>query len=128
MAGAAAMLRWGPSLGILPVLAFVGVALGLWKRPKATVAALTMLAFGVGMVRAANPPIRTAALDRYVRARIEVRVTGRVIRLPDADKRRPLTLDIRSADPVYAGSDGARTVGGRVHVYSFSPLYSEGWT
>ena len=83
MAGAAAMLRWGPSLGILPVLAFVGVALGLWKRPKATVAALTLLAFGVGMVRAAtHQSVQPPLIDTFEQG-IEVRVTGRVIRLPD---------------------------------------------
>ena len=126
MAGAAAMLRWGPSLGVIPVLALIAIALGLWRRPKATIAALTLLAFGVGMVRAAtHQSVQPPLIDTFEQG-IEVRVTGRVIRLPDADKRRPLTLDIRSADPVYAGSDGARTVGGRVHVYSFSPLYSEG--
>ncbi len=126
MAGAAAMLRWGPSLGMIPVLALIAIALGLWRRPKATIAALTLLAFGVGMVRAAtHQSVQPPLIDTFEQG-IEVRVTGRVIRLPDADKRRPLTLDIRSADPVYAGSDGARTVGGRVHVYSFSPLYSEG--
>ena len=125
MAGAAAMLRWGPSLGMIPVLAFIAVALGLWRRPKATVAALTLLAFGVGMVRVAtHQSVQPPSIDTFEHG-IKVRVTGRVIRLPDADKRRPLTLNIRSADPVSDESDGARTVGGRVHVYSFSPLYTE---
>ena len=126
MAGAAAMLRWGPSLGMIPVLALAAVALGLWRRPKATVAALVLLAFGVGMVRAAtHQSVQPPLIDTFEQG-IEVRLTGRVIRLPNPDKRRPLTLDIWSADPVYAGSGGARTVGGRVHVYSFSPLYSVG--
>ena len=126
MAGAAAMLRWGPSLGMIPVLALAAVALGLWRRPKATVAALVLLAFGVGMVRAAtHQSVQPPLIDTFEQG-IEVRLTGRIVRLPDPDKRRPLTLDIRSADPVYAGSDGARTVGGRVHVYSYSPLYSQG--
>ena len=126
MAGVAAMLRWGPSLGIVPVLALVALALGLWRRPKATVAGLVLLAFGLGMVRAAtHQSVQPPSIDTFEQG-IEVRLTGRVVRPPDLDKRRPLTLDIRSADPVYAGSDGARAVGGRVDVYSFSPLYSEG--
>ena len=126
MAGAAAMLRWGPSLGMIPVLALAAVALGLWRRPKATVAALVLLAFGVGMVRAAtHQSVQPPLIDTFEQG-IEVRLTGRIVRLPDLDKRRPLTLDIRSADPVYAGPGRARTVGGRVHVYSFSPLYAEG--
>ncbi len=126
MAGAAAMLRWGPSLGMIPALAVIAVALALWRRPRATVAALTLLAFGVGMVRVAtHQSVQPPSLDTFEHG-IEVRVTGRVIRLPDADKRRPLTLDIRSADPISDDPDGERTVGGRVSIYSFSPLYSEG--
>ncbi len=126
MAGAAAMLRWGPSLGMIPVLALIAIALGLWRRPKATIAALTLLAFGVGMVRAAtHQSVQPPLIDTFEQG-IEVRVTGHVIRLPDPDKRRPLTLGIRSADPISDDPDGARTVGGRVHLYSFSPLYSEG--
>lgn len=126
MAGVAAMLRWRPSLGIVPVLALVALALGLWRRPKATVAGLVLLAFGLGMVRAAtHQSAQPPSIDTFEQG-IEVRLTGRIVRPPDLDKRRPLTLDIRSADPVYAGSDSSRAVGGRVDIYSFSPLYSEG--
>ncbi|MCY4108513.1 MAG: ComEC/Rec2 family competence protein, partial [Chloroflexi bacterium] len=126
MAGVAAMLRWGPSLGIVPVLALVALVLGLWRRPKATVAALVLLAFGLGMVRAAtHQSAQPPSIDTFEQG-IEVRVAGRIVRPPDLEKRRPLTLDIRSADPVYAGSDSLRAVGGRVDVFSFSPLYSEG--
>ena len=126
MAGVAAMLRWGPSLGIVPVLAVVALALGLWRRPKATVAALVLLAFGLGMVRAAtHQSVQPPSIDTFEQG-IEVHLTGRIVRPPDIEKRRPLTLDIRSADPVYAGSDSSRAVGGRVDVFSFSPLYSEG--
>ncbi|MCY3801939.1 MAG: ComEC/Rec2 family competence protein [Chloroflexi bacterium] len=126
MAGVAAMLRWGPSLGIVPVLAVVALALGLWRRPKATVAGLVLLAFGLGMVRAAtHQSVQPPSIDSFEQG-IEVHLTGRIVRPPDIEKRRPLTLDIRSADPVYAGSDSSRAVGGRVDVYSFSPLYSEG--
>ncbi len=131
MAGAAAMVRWGLVPGTILVLGLAAVVLALTRRPRATVAALRLLAFGVGMLRAATHESAQPPSVETFKEGFELRLTGRIVRLPDSDKRRPLTLDIQSAAPGLADSPSAdsgdpREVGGRVHVYSFSRSYFEG--
>ena len=94
---------------------------------------LTLLALALGLLRASADSAAQPPNIATFGEGIELRVVGRIVRLPDSDNRRPLTLEIQSAVPRDSADLNGEAatlpkVGARLHVYSFSRAYSVGQT
>ena len=133
MAGTAIWVRWGSIGGLVPALTLGAILLCSLRRPRATVSGLTLLALALGLLRASADSAAQPPNIATFGEGIELRVVGRIVRLPDSDNRRPLTLEIQSAVPRDSADLNGEAatlpkVGGRLHVYSFSRAYSVGQT